>query len=83
MDLFSWFKSEPKKPHDDWEWIGSNNPSGRGKFKSVPNWVQSAYGKVHVHHHGLIYYFNGRHFRYKFVESGQGGGYCDVYRKHI
>ena len=68
--------------NDGWEKIGSTGPfQGGGDVTNVPAWVLAAYDSVNVHHHGLIYHFNGRHFRYRIVESGQGGGYATIYRK--
>jgi hypothetical protein len=85
MGLLSWLHIEQHKPQIDkydWEVIGSESPVvGSEHTENVPSWVLRAYEKCHIHHDGVAYNFNGKHYQYKVVESGQGGGYHTFYRR--
>jgi hypothetical protein len=79
MKVFSWLQEQFKKDdklvffsEHEWECIEDHK---------VPRWLLRAYNNIDTHHDGLIYRFNGKHYQYKVVESGQGGAVYIFYRR--
>ena len=84
VGFLAWFRSRRDTPEGGrgWEVIGSEAPFiGSERTENVPEWVLRTYSRCHVHHDGVVYRFQGNHYQYKVVESGQGGGYHTFYRR--